>query len=253
MPVARERFANNAVSTLALAIDGSTTALTLTGATGFPDPDFRIVVDTELMLCTVRAGTSLTVTRGAEGTAPVSHAAGAAVTVVLTAASMDALQPFTTRGDLLRGAPDGLPQRLALGTVGQVLTSDGTDALWRNVLTDLVFIIDGGGAVIPVGVRGDLSPNYSGVITGWRLLADQTGSIVVDIWASSYASYPPVVAGSVMGGEKVTLSGGIKAEDLTFGGGAGWAFNAGDVLRFNVDSVTSIRRASLILATRRTS
>jgi len=42
-----------------------------------------------------------------------------------------AASPLTTRGDIItRGA--SAPQRLALGTSGKVLTSDGTDAVWTT-------------------------------------------------------------------------------------------------------------------------
>jgi hypothetical protein len=37
---------------------------------------------------------------------------------------------ITTRGDLVRGGAGGVAQRVALGTNGQYLKSDGTDAVW---------------------------------------------------------------------------------------------------------------------------
>lgn len=41
---------------------------------------------------------------------------------------------ITTRGDIVRGDSSGDAERLALGTSGQVLTSDGTDADWATPL-----------------------------------------------------------------------------------------------------------------------
>ncbi len=38
--------------------------------------------------------------------------------------------PITTRGDVIRGDASGNPERLAVGTTDQVLTTDGTDVLW---------------------------------------------------------------------------------------------------------------------------
>ena len=38
--------------------------------------------------------------------------------------------PITTQGDLIIGNSSGIPSRLALGTNGQVLTSNGTTAIW---------------------------------------------------------------------------------------------------------------------------
>ena len=47
--------------------------------------------------------------------------------------AIDAMQDvFTTRGDLVRGGASGVPERVGLGTVGQVLRSDGTDAVWGS-------------------------------------------------------------------------------------------------------------------------
>jgi len=252
--MARERFANNITTTCSGAVGASDTFISLTSATGFPSPEYRMLIDSELILVTARTGTLLTaVTRGVEGTTAAAHANGATATLVLTAASIDGIMPITTRGDVVTGAADGDPQRLAVGTVGQLLRSDGTDPGWADVITDLLFIIDGGGVAITTGVKGDLSPSFSGVITAWRLLADQSGSIVVDIWKDTYANYPPTVADTLAGSEKPTLSGAIKNEDTSLSSGAGWAFTAGDTLRFNVDSATTVTRVAMVLKTRRTS
>jgi len=40
--------------------------------------------------------------------------------------------PITTRGDVVVGNSSGLSSRLAVGTTGQVLTADGTDAAWAT-------------------------------------------------------------------------------------------------------------------------
>jgi hypothetical protein len=192
-------------------------------------------------------------TRGAEGSTAASHTAGATITVILTAGSIDGIAPMTTRGDIITAGADGDPQRVAVGTVGQRIGTDGTDPSWSDVITDLVFIIDGGGSAISTGVKGDLSPNFSGVITAWRLLADQSGSIVIDVWKDTYANYPPTVADTIAGAEKPTLSTATKNEDTSLSSGSGWAFTSGDTFRFNVDSATTVTRVSLILKTRRTS
>jgi hypothetical protein len=42
------------------------------------------------------------------------------------------LDVITTRGDVVRGNSSGVIERLALGSNGQVLTSDGTDAAWAT-------------------------------------------------------------------------------------------------------------------------
>jgi hypothetical protein len=64
---------------------------------------------------------------------------------------VDALDPsttITTRGDLIRGNSSGNAERVALGTTGQVLKSDGTDAVWgtldeNNMDEDMIRIASG--------------------------------------------------------------------------------------------------------------
>lgn len=89
MAITLEQFVNNVATTLNGAINNSVTSITITSATGFPSTgNFRIVIDTEIMLVTARSGTTLTVSRGAEGTSAASHLDLADVTVIL---SRDAL------------------------------------------------------------------------------------------------------------------------------------------------------------------
>ena len=111
----------------------------------------------------------------------------------------------------------------------------------------LPFIIDGGGATITVGIKGDLVVPFACTITGWYLLADQSGSVVIDIWKDSYANFPPVVGDSICDGNEPVISGANKARDLDVANWTGEALLAGDILRFNVDSVATIQRVTLVL------
>lgn len=87
-----EQYANNARTTLSAGIDGVTDTLTVADASAFPArPRFRVIVDEELLLVTAVDGATWTVARGVEGTAPAAHDSGAAVTHVLTAASLRAV------------------------------------------------------------------------------------------------------------------------------------------------------------------
>lgn len=58
----------------------------------------------------------------------------------IPAASQVAYRVITTRGDIIRGDSSGERERLALGTAGQVLSSDGTDALWQDAALPRGFI-----------------------------------------------------------------------------------------------------------------
>lgn len=66
------------------------------------------------------------------------------------------------------------------------------------------------------------------------------------VFITGNSNYPPTVAGTISGSEKPTLSAAAKAEDTSL---TTWttAVAAGDILRFNVDSVTTITRALLVL------
>ena len=111
------------------------------------------------------------------------------------------------------------------------------------------FVIDGGGSEITTGVKGDLLVPFGGTITKVTLLADQSGSIVVDIWKDTYANFSPTDADSICDGSGVTpptISGAIKSQDSTL---SGWTTSVSedDILRFNVDSITTIERVTIIL------
>ena len=78
------------------------------------------------------------------------------------------------------------------------------------------------------------------------MLADQTGSIVVDIWKDTYGNFPPTVADTITAAAKPTIAAGTKDTDTTL---TGWtkAITAGDILRFNVDSAATVTKVTLSL------
>ena len=110
----------------------------------------------------------------------------------------------------------------------------------------LIFIIDGGGAEIAVGEHGHLRIRFKCEIVKATLLANQTGSIVIDIWKDTYGNFPPTVADTITAAAKPTIAAGVKDEDGTL---TGWTktINAGDILAFNVDSAATIERVTLVL------
>jgi hypothetical protein len=110
----------------------------------------------------------------------------------------------------------------------------------------ITFIIDGGGVAITTGQKGHLEIPFDCTIKGWTILADQSGSVVVDVWKDTYANFPPTVADTITGTEKPTLSTAQKNQDMTL---TTWttAINAGDILAFNVDSVATVTRVTVSL------
>ena len=67
--------------------------------------------------------------------------------------------------------------------------------------------IDGAGSAITTGIAGSLLVPYDCIIDCWGVVADQSGSIVVDVWkGSSPLSIPTSASDSIAGSEKPTLS-----------------------------------------------
>lgn len=118
-------------------------------------------------------------------------------------------------------------------------------------VAEIVFILDGGGIALTTGIKGDIRVPFNCTINSVTLLADQSGSIVVDIWKDSYANYPPTVADTITASAKPTLSGASKSEDTTL---TGWTTTiiAGDTLRINIDSAATLTRVALLLKVTKT-
>jgi hypothetical protein len=139
---------------------------------------------------------------------------------------------------------------------GSVLTS-GTVAMARlplavrtQTLTFVIAHFTSPGANIATGFAGVLVVPWACTITQVTLLsadpAITSGSIVIDIWKDTYANYPPTVADTITASAKPTITSAIKSQDATL---TGWTTTiaAGDVLAFNVDSVTALKRVRVDL------
>lgn len=115
-----------------------------------------------------------------------------------------------------------------------------------GAISAIEFVIDGGGSEITTGIKGDLEVPFDCVINRVTLLADQSGDIVIDIWKDTYANFPPTDADTITGGDEPTISSDTDSQDDSLGY---WdtVIDAGDILRFNVDSVTTITRVTLSL------
>ena len=118
--MATEQFVNNASTTLNGGITNVQTTLVVTSTSGFPATgNFRLLVESELMLVTGVSGTTFTVTRGIESTSNVLHNSGVTVTSILTSGALTALEADTKSV----GPPGG---RLTLTSNTPVMTADTT-------------------------------------------------------------------------------------------------------------------------------
>lgn len=162
-------------------------------------------------------------------------------------ADLTALAALSSTGMLARTGTATYAQRTITGTASEITVADGSGAAGNPTLAlepdvkvkQLLYVIDGGGSTITTGVKRGLPVDFNGTITQVTLLGDQTGSIVVDIWKDTYANFPPTVAKTITASAKPTISSATKSKDSTL---TGWnkTIAEGDILWFNVDSVTSL-------------
>ena len=84
--------------------------------------------------------------------------------------------------------------------------------------------------------------------TGVVLLADQSGSIVIDIQSGTYAAFP--TNSSICAAAKPTISAAQKSQDTTL---TGWttAIAAGNILEFVVDSASTVTQVTVVLTVTR--
>jgi hypothetical protein len=141
---------------------------------------------------------------------------------------------------------------VGIGTAQELDITDVQDLVFDAVQSSgLGIIIDGGSSAISTGIKGDIVIPFNCNITGWTLLADQTGSIVFDIWRSDYSTFAPTVSDSITASAKPTISSATKGQSSTL---TGWATGlvAGDILRLNVDSASTVQRVTFFIALERT-
>jgi hypothetical protein len=165
------------------------------------------------------------------------------------------LQNVSAAGKLLgrASAGSGAVEEITCTAAARALLDDASAAdmvttlgLDNTRVAAIAFVIDGGGSAIATGIKGELMIPFDCAIASATLLADQSGSAVLDIWKNAYANYPPTSADSIAASAKPALSGAAKSQDATL---SGWStsISAGDILRFNIESAATVTRLTLIL------
>lgn len=105
---------------------------------------------------------------------------------------------------------------------------------------------DGNGEAIDAGESVEIPMPYAGTIRAWKIIADQTGSIEIDVQRAPFADYPVTGEDTICGGNEPSISVASKEEDTAL---SGWTagFAANDVFRFVINSATNIRRCTITL------
>lgn len=168
------------------------------------------------------------------------------------------VSPLTTKGDLFGHST--VDARVPVGADGQSLVADSTQTLglrWSDRISTVGITIDGGGSTPATGLKGTIQVPFAGTLIGWSALADVSGSASLDIWkvASSAPPSAPVIPTS---GSKISASAPVSlssAQSASAGssGVSTWttAVAAWDVLGFNLTSVSTLTRLTIVLQIKR--
>lgn len=168
----------------------------------------------------------------------------------LAANSTDGLWAITGAGT---GAARTISSGNGIGvTNGDGVSGNPTIALTSNAQIDVIeFVIDGAGSTLTTGLKGYLEVPFACTIVAATLLADQSGSVVVDIFKCTYSSFDassthPVSGDKITSSSPPTISTATKSQDTTL---SSWttSISAGDILAFNVNSITTITRVTVSL------
>ena len=234
--MAAEQFANLAQTSLNGAIAAGDLTLVVVSASLFPtNPQFRIRIDDEVMIVTGVAGTTFTVTRGAESTSAASHASGTLITCVLTAGALNNF-PVTS---------------IAFGTALQVAQTNagGTGVEW-GTSTGIGNVAR---ATSPTFVTPVLGTPASGVLTnctgllasGLQQSPTDLGNtdITVDLSNSHAGKVTNLIIDGILSAGTMQ-TGSVSLNNLLFASGGTINWNGGDVTITHAANILSFAGAS---------
>lgn len=182
----REIFQNSTSDSLSASCLAADTTITVTTGSKFPSTgNFRLLIESETLLCTGRSGNTLTVTRGVEGTTAAAHGSGQPVTLILTAGSLQAY----LRDNVPSADGSKPPYRLIDASGNRLTSADFTAVNTTNVtvsdLDDAITLVKATqGAVTDTGGLSRAYTAPATVIAGFRAL-----------WPNSGSAYPGVGLG----------------------------------------------------------
>jgi hypothetical protein len=165
--------------------------------------------------------------------------------------------PMTTAEDIIKAGTSGTPTRLAKGADGTVLSVTAGVVGWTappaptpaDEYGALEFTFgDGVSAIVAASEPAQfVELPFDATITRATILADVSGSIVVDVQVTDYVGWPADAGDSICAAAKPTLAGATKSQDATL---TGWdtTIVRGRYMRVEVISAATCRRVLLSLA-----
>lgn len=208
------------VGTLSAPLASSATSVTVTGFTGIPTVPFTVTLDRntpteEICLVTAVAGSTLTVTRGFDGTAAIAHSAGATIEHTAGAIEYQEANAHTNATANVHGS------------TGNVVGDQGAQSIFDKTLVSPVLqgdVTAGDAAVAydPTGSRN----LFRGVDSGGTdvVTIDHAGSIstTANLSVGGTTSTGGLLTANggitVPAGKTLTASGGVVASQVTNNG-----------------------------------
>jgi hypothetical protein len=197
------------------------------------------------------AGTDYVIPAGNVATATALAANGANCSATQAAGGVDAsgaaeacIDLAATYAPIAKGVTNG-DSHDHNGGDGATIPAAGIVTNMR--VSSLGITVDGGGSAITTGTKGFIVVPFSCTIQTWSVVSDQSGSIVLDVWKSTGV---PSNANTITASAKPTLS---SAQLAVAQAATGWttAVAANDVLGFEVESASTVTKATLTIACQR--
>ena len=132
--------------------------------------------------------------------------------------------------------------------VATIVLANITDARKNLPSGSFGYVLDGGGIALTTGSKGFIQVPFSCTLIGWTLMADQQGSIVVDVKGQASPTWPntSTTTASIAGSDLPTLTAQKIAKSVLM---TGWtqAATEGSLIEFYINSASTITRATLQL------
>lgn len=136
-------------------------------------------------------------------------------------------------------------------TTGELVTAAICNAHIRDNLivcnpAAIEVLIDGGGAAITAGSVARFEVPFNCSVARWTLIGDgKASSIEVEVWAVSYAGFPPTVADDITATSPMTIASGASGQDTN---PSTWAaMTAGEIGVVQVIGCCGIQKCTVAL------